>query len=64
MTTHKKVSVLPIYLIGFVWLGYALIFPLHSLLHYILCAGPLTATAAENTAPTSAMCRPGSKGVR
>ena len=39
MTTHKKVSVLPIYLIGFVWLGYALIFPLHSLLHYILCAG-------------------------
>lgn len=39
MTTHKKVSVLPIYLIGFVWLGYALMFPLHSLLHYILCAG-------------------------
>ena len=39
MTTHKKVSVLPIYLIGFVWLGYALMFPLHGLLHYILCAG-------------------------
>lgn len=39
MTTHKKVSVLPIYLVGFVWLGYALLFPLNSPLHYILCAG-------------------------
>ena len=39
MTTHKKVSVLPIYLAGFVWLGYALLFPLRAPLHYALCAG-------------------------
>lgn len=39
MTTHKKVSVLPIYLVGLVWLGYALLFPLNAPLHYILCAG-------------------------
>ena len=39
MTTHKKVSVLPIYLVGIIWLGYALVFPLHAPLHYILCAG-------------------------
>lgn len=39
MTTHKKASVLPIYLVGFVWLGYALLFPLNALPHYILCAG-------------------------
>jgi len=39
MTTRKKVSVLPIYLVGFVWLGYALLFPLRAPLHYLLCAG-------------------------
>ncbi len=39
MTTHKKVSVLPIYLVGFVWLGYALLFPLRAPMHYLLCAG-------------------------
>lgn len=39
MTTHKKVSVLPIYLVGLVWLGYALLFPLNAPLHYTLCAG-------------------------
>lgn len=39
MSIHKKVSVLPIYLVGFVWLGYALLFPLNSPLHYLLCAG-------------------------
>ena len=39
MTTHKKVSVLPIYLVGLVWLGYALLFPLNAPLHYVLCAG-------------------------
>ena len=39
MTTPKKVSVLPIYLLGLVWLGYALVFPLNAPLHYILCAG-------------------------
>ena len=39
MTTHKKVSVLPIYLVGFVWLGYALLFPLRAPLHYALYAG-------------------------
>ena len=39
MTTHKKVSVLPIYLVGLVWLGYALLFPLNAPLHYVLCSG-------------------------
>ena len=39
MTTHKKVSVLPIYLVGLVWLGYALLFPLNAPVHYLLCAG-------------------------
>ena len=39
MITRKKVSVLPIYLVGFVWLGYALLFPLRAPLHYALCAG-------------------------
>lgn len=37
MTTHKKASVLPIYLVGFVWLVYALLFPLNAPLHYIFC---------------------------
>ena len=39
MASHKKVSVLPIYLIGVVWLGYTLLFPLNSVIHYVLCAG-------------------------
>ncbi len=39
MTTHKKVSVLPIYLVGIVWLCYALFLPLNAPLHYALCAG-------------------------
>ena len=39
MTTKKKISVLPIYLVGFVWLGYALLFPLRAPLHYLLCVG-------------------------
>ena len=39
MTTKKKVSVLPIYLVGIVWLGYSLLFPLRAPLHYLLCAG-------------------------
>ena len=39
MTTRKKVSVLPVYLVGLVWLGYALFFPLNAPLHYVLCAG-------------------------
>ena len=39
MTTRKKISVLPIYLVGIVWLGYALLFPLHRVSHYLLCAG-------------------------
>ena len=38
MTTHKKVSVLPIYLVGVVWLGYSLLCPLYAWLHYVLCA--------------------------
>ena len=39
MTTRKKTSVLPIYLVGFVWLGYALLFPLHRASDYLICAG-------------------------
>ena len=39
MATKKKVSVLPIYLVGFVWLGYALLFSLHQISDYLLCAG-------------------------
>ena len=38
MITRKKVSVLPIYLVGLVWLGYALLFPLRAPLHYVICA--------------------------
>lgn len=39
MKTHKKVSVIPIYLVGLVWLMYAIVFPLHAPAHYILCSG-------------------------
>ena len=39
MKTHKKVSVIPIYLVGLTWLVYALLFPLYAPIHYILCAG-------------------------
>ena len=39
MKTHKKVSVIPIYLVGLTWLLYALLFPLYAPTHYILCAG-------------------------
>ncbi len=39
MKTHKKVSVIPIYLVGLTWLLYALLFPLYAPFHYILCAG-------------------------
>ena len=38
MNTHKKVSVLPIYLVGAVWLIYALLFPLYRPVHYLICA--------------------------
>lgn len=38
MKTHKKTSVLPIYLVGLTWLGYALLFPLKTPLHYVVCA--------------------------
>ena len=38
MKTHKKVSVIPIYLVGLSWLVYALLFPLHAPVHYLLCA--------------------------
>lgn len=38
MTPQVKHSVLPIYLIGAVWLVYALLFPLYRPLHYIFCA--------------------------
>ena len=39
MKTHKKVSVIPIYLVGLTWLVYAVLFPLYAPVHYILCAG-------------------------
>ena len=39
MKTHKKVSVIPIYLVGLTWLLYALLLPLYAPVHYILCAG-------------------------
>ena len=39
MATKKKVSVLPIYFVGFVWLGYALLFSLYRISDYLLCAG-------------------------
>ena len=50
MTTHKKVSVLPIYLVGFVWLGYALLFPLHRASDYLICAGLSLAAFAAGKA--------------
>ena len=39
MAISKKVSVLPIYFVGFVWLGYSLLFSLHQISDYLLCAG-------------------------
>ncbi|MGI5962745.1 MAG: 5-bromo-4-chloroindolyl phosphate hydrolysis family protein [Lawsonibacter sp.] len=39
MAKHVKRSVIPIYLIGVAWLGYALLFPLRTGKDYILCAG-------------------------
>lgn len=39
MAKHVKRSVIPIYLIGAAWLGYALLFPLRTAAQYTLCAG-------------------------
>ena len=39
MAKHIKRSVVPIYLIGVVWLGYALLFPLRTVSQYVLCGG-------------------------
>ena len=50
MPTHKKVSVLPIYLVGLVWLGYALLFPLHRASDYLICAGLSLAAFAAGKA--------------
>ena len=38
MAQHVKHSVVPIYLVGAVWLVHALVFPLYLPFHYILCA--------------------------
>ena len=38
MKVHKKSSVLPIYLLGLTWLVYALLFPLHAPVHFVICA--------------------------
>ena len=50
MTTRKKTSVLPIYLVGFVWLGYALLFPLHRASDYLICTGLSLAAFAAGKA--------------
>lgn len=39
MAKHVKRSVIPIYLIGGVWLVYALLFPLRTAAQYLLCGG-------------------------
>ncbi len=39
MAKHIKRSVLPIYLVGASWLGYALLFPLKTAAQYVMCAG-------------------------
>ena len=39
MEKHVKRSVVPIYLVGAVWLAYALLFPLYQPVHYLLCGG-------------------------
>ena len=44
MEKHVKRSVVPIYLVGAVWLAYALLFPLYQPVHYLLC-GALSAAA-------------------
>ena len=38
MKVHKKSSVVPIYLLGLTWLVYALLFPLHAPVHFVICA--------------------------
>ena len=38
MAKHVKRSVLPIYLVGVVWLVYALLFPLRTVGQYLICA--------------------------
>ena len=44
MAKHTKRSVAPIYFIGLTWLVYAFLFPLNSLIHYLVC-GVLSAVA-------------------
>ena len=44
MAKHVKRSVVPIYLVGAVWLAYALLFPLYQPVHYLLC-GAISAAA-------------------
>ena len=39
MAKQVKRSVLPIYLVGFVWLGYALMYSLSAPIDFVLCAG-------------------------
>lgn len=38
MNTHKKVSVIPIYLVGLTWLVYAALLPLNAPSNYLVCA--------------------------
>ena len=38
MAKHVKRSVLPIYLVGVVWLAYALLLPLRTPVQYAICA--------------------------
>ncbi len=37
MKTVKKRSVIPVYLIGVVWLAYAFLFPLYRVMDYVIC---------------------------
>ena len=37
MKTVKKRSVIPVYLIGAVWLAYAFLFPLYRIMDYVIC---------------------------
>ena len=60
MTYWKKKSVLPIYLVGVVWLVYALLFPLRTAGQYLICAA-LSAVAfviGKALCPDAEVCSP------
>ena len=61
MAKHVKRSVLPIYLIGVVWLVYALLFPLRTPAQYLICAAVSLAAFVVGKAvfPDKAYAMPG-----